>query len=111
MKNKFLILLYIFTFTFAIKGYTTECGKYSFNNDWLLKVGDIPDAQKSQFKDDDWSKVTLPRAFNEDEAFKVSIEQLTDTVMWYRKHFKIENRGNRKVFIEFEGIRQAGDFI
>lgn len=26
MKNKFLILLYIFTFTFAIKGYTTECG-------------------------------------------------------------------------------------
>lgn len=110
MKNKFLILLYIFTFTFAIKGYTTECGKYSFNNDWLLKVGDIPDAQKSQFKDDDWSKVTLPRAFNEDEAFKVSIEQLTDTVMWYRKHFKIENRGNRKVFIEFEGIRQAGDF-
>ena len=30
--------------------------------------------------------------------------------MWYRKHFKIENRGNRKVFIEFEGIRQAGDF-
>ena len=42
MKNKFLILLYIFTFTYAIKGYTTECGKYSFNNDWLLKVGDIP---------------------------------------------------------------------
>ena len=34
-------------------------------------------------------KVTLPRAFSEDEAFKVSIYELTDTIAWYRKHFKV----------------------
>ncbi len=45
------------------------------------------------------------------KAFKVSIEQLTDTVVWYRKHFRIPASGKKqKVFIEFEGVRQAGDF-
>ena len=48
---------------------------------------DIPEAKEVRFQDTDWKKVTLPRPFNEDEAFRLSIEQLTDTVMWYRKHF------------------------
>lgn len=30
--------------------------------------------------------------------------------MWYRKHFQLDNIKNKKVFIEFEGIRQGGDF-
>lgn len=84
--------------------------KYNFNSDWLLKVGDFPSAEKPSFRDSDWQKVTLPHAFNEDEAFKVDIHVLTDTVMWYRKHFVLpkEARG-RKVFIEFEGARQRAD--
>lgn len=41
----------------------------------------------------------------------MSIEQLTDTVVWYRKHFRIPASDKKqKVFIEFEGVRQAGDF-
>lgn len=46
-------------------------------------------SQEVRFQDADWKKVTLPRPFNEDEAFRLSIEQLTDTVMWYRKHFRL----------------------
>ena len=63
--------------------------KYNFNSEWLLYVGDIPEAKEVRFQDTDWKKVTLPRPFNEDEAFRLSIEQLTDTVMWYRKHFRL----------------------
>lgn len=110
MKSNFLIFVFIFSFFSVIKGYATELGKYNFNSDWLLWVGDIQGAQNPQFKDSDWRRVTLPHAFNEDEAFKVSIEQLSDTVMWYRKHFKVDNLDYRKVFVEFEGIRQGGDF-
>lgn len=110
MKNGSFMLMCVLTFVFSIQGYATEYGKYNFNSDWLLKVGDIANAQEPQFKDENWTKVTLPRAFNEDEAFKVSIEQLTDTVMWYRKHFKVDNLASSKVFVEFEGIRQGGDF-
>ena len=53
--------------------------------------------------------VTLPRAWNEDYAFRVSIEQLPDSVVWYRKTFTLPNLKGKRVFIEFEGVRQAAD--
>lgn len=84
--------------------------KYNFNSDWLLKIGDVPNAQAVSFEDSDWNMVTLPRAFNENESFKVAIDQLTDTIVWYRKHFKVAVLDARKVFVEFEGVRQGADF-
>ena len=86
-------------------------GKYNFNAEWLLHVGDDPQAREVRFDDQGWKQVTLPRPFNEDEAFRLSIEQLTDTVVWYRKHFRLPagSRG-KKVFVEFEGVRQGADF-
>ena len=52
--------------------------------------------------------VTLPHAWNEDDAYRVSIEQLPTDVVWYRKEFTLPNMKGKKVFIEFEGVRQAG---
>ena len=91
------------------KGYERE--KYNFNPEWLLHIGDLEGAEKTDFPDADWEKVTLPRAFNEDEVFKVDIKHLTDTIAWYRKHFRLPKTAkNKKVFIEFEGVRQGADF-
>jgi len=87
--------------------------KYNFNPSWLLHIGDIDPAQVTApaFNDARWQKITLPRAFNEDEAFRVSIGDLTDTIVWYRKHFKLPaNARGKKVFLEFEGIRFGGKF-
>ncbi|WP_436835419.1 glycoside hydrolase family 2 protein [Bacteroides gallinaceum] len=88
----------------------SERKKYNFNSDWLLKIGDMERAESPKYADGDWEKVTLPHAFNEDEAFRVNIKDLTDTIVWYRKHFRLpaEAKG-RKVFIEFEGARQGID--
>ena len=95
----------------ALAATATARETYNFNPGWLLTVGDRPGAEAVKYDDGDWAKVTLPHAFNEDEAFKVSIYELTDTVAWYRKHFKIpaSDKG-RKVFLEFEGVRQGADF-
>ncbi len=83
---------------------------YNFNSDWCLKVGDVAGADALAYNDRDWKSVTLPRAFNEDEAFRLHIEQLTDTVVWYRKHFKLPASDfGKKVIIEFEGVRMAAD--
>ena len=91
------------------KGYDRE--KYNFNPEWLLHIGDLEGAEKSDYPDADWEKVTLPRAHNEDEVFKVDIKHLTDTVAWYRKHFSLPKTAkNKKVFVEFEGVRQGADF-
>lgn len=85
--------------------------RYNFNSDWKLQVGDVKGAEKPGFNDRGWQRVTLPHAFNEDEAFKVPIAQLTDTVAWYRKHFRLPKEAKgKKVFAEFEGVRMGADF-
>lgn len=43
-------------------------------------IGDTPGAERTDFSDENWKKITLPRAFNEDEAFKVHIWGMTDTI-------------------------------
>lgn len=86
--------------------------KYNFNSRWCFHVGDKSNAQTVSFDDRSWRKITLPYAFNEDEAFKVAIDQLMDTVVWYRKHFKLpKSSKGRKIFLEFEGIRFGGEFF
>lgn len=89
MRNKILLFLLTFIGISQIAAASSVRDKYNFNSEWLLYVGDIPEAKEVRFQDTDWKKVTLPRPFNEDEAFRLSIEQLTDTVMWYRKHFRL----------------------
>jgi len=85
--------------------------KYNFNPGWKLWTGDIADAANPDFNDTCWKSVTLPYAWNEDEAFKKDIHDLSTGIAWYRKHFKLPDicKG-KKLFLEFEGIRQAGDF-
>jgi beta-galactosidase len=60
-----------------------------------------------------WKPVTLPRAWNEDEAFKVDIHDLKGAIVWYRKRLVLPTDTGPavggKAFIEFEGVRQAGD--
>ena len=111
MKRRILLFLLAFISISQYVGASDARNKYNFNSDWLLSVGDTPEAKQVRFQDTDWEKVTLPRAFNEDEPFRLSIDQLTDTVMWYRKHFRLPaGSKDKKVFIEFEGVRQGADF-
>ncbi len=111
MRHSILLFLLAFVWISQSVAATNARDKYNFNSDWLLHVGDTPEAKEIHFQDTDWKKVTLPRPFNEDEAFRLSIEQLTDTVMWYRKHFRLPaDSKNKKIFIEFEGVRQGADF-
>ncbi|MDP4261264.1 MAG: DUF4982 domain-containing protein [Bacteroidota bacterium] len=86
--------------------------KYNFNPGWKMMTGDDANASAVQYDDARWKDITLPHAFNEDDAFKKSIAELTTGIAWYRKHFIIPlARKGQKVFLEFEGIRQAGEFF
>jgi len=86
----------------------TNREKYNFNSQWKLHVGDVAEARQIDFNDAAWKDVTLPAAWNEDEAFKKDIVDLSTDIAWYRKHFKLPAAAKgQKVFIEFEGVRQA----
>ena len=86
----------------------------NFDLDWQLHVGDLPaetfDSHKKAGKAAKGRTVSLPRAFNGEEAFARSIYELTDTIVWYYKTFRLSKEDlEGKVFIEFEGTRQGTD--
>ncbi|MEO5716384.1 MAG: DUF4982 domain-containing protein [Luteolibacter sp.] len=84
---------------------------YNFNPGWLLKAADETGAEATSFADADWKMVTLPHAWNEDSAFKENSKKLPSGIAWYRKHFKLPaDAAGKKVFLEFQGIHQAGEF-
>ena len=99
------------TFVFlALVACLTVTGRerLNFNADWRLHIGDVPIGGDQE---ENWQRVTLPYAFNGNEAFRKDIVDLTDTVCWYSKKFVLTKQEvNGKVFIEFEGVRQGADF-
>ena len=100
----------IFFVTFIALGLavTAMAGeRFNFNAGWKVQVGKEPKASGTKYDDSSWQTVTLPWSFNQTEAFAKPIAELSDTVMWYRKHFVLpENlKKGRRFFIEFEGVR------
>jgi BNR repeat-containing family member len=74
--------------------------KYNFNSDWKLFVGDANGAEKFDFDDSKWKSVTTPNAWNEDDAFRKDIVDLSTGIAWYRKHFKLPaNSSVKKIFL------------
>ena len=139
MKRRILhkIVLSIVLLMLAVGMQATKRQKINFNGDWRLAVGDYAEASKPEFDDRQWQPVTLPYAFNGNEAFRKDIVDLTDTICWYRKTFVLTENGelrtesfvnqtsadpayrsnhtsqfsplSSKLFIEFEGARQGAD--
>ncbi len=119
LKSKILVRLSCFVFVsicipanakIPAVASRAEC---NFNPGWQVFVGDPEGAETIEFddKDKDWKQVTLPYAWNENEAFKVDIHDLSTGIAWYRKHFVIPaEHADKKIFLEFEGVRQGGEF-
>jgi beta-galactosidase len=88
----------------------------NFNYDWRFTREDVPGAEVPAFDDAKWATVATPHSFNDVDSFRKIISHGggdTGTykgLSWYRKHFKLPAElVGHKVFIEFEGMRQAGD--
>lgn len=110
MNRKLLLIIVLVFITITETHAQSQRTKYNFNSDWKVFVGDPAEAQQVTFDDASWKNVTLPYAWNEDDAFKKDIVDLSTGIAWYRKTFKLPaNSKGQKIFIEFEGIRQAGE--
>ena len=96
MEIKKVLKIYLSILTLATTININARDTYNFNSDWKI--------------DQQEKTVTLPHAWNEDEAFKVSTYETTTAVVWYRKTFRLPaDAGGKKVFVEFEGARQAAE--
>lgn len=92
---------------------------YNFNSGWKFIFGDSIGADQPGFNDSGWSNVSLPHTWNDTDTYRQFIshgggdrgENLFG-IGWYRKHFKLPASANgQKVFLQFDGMRQAGRFF
>jgi hypothetical protein len=108
MKQRIIVIVGLLLMLITVEAQV--CGRQNFNDGWRLAVGDFEEAAKPDYDDSRWQQVTLPYAFNGHEAFRKDIKDLTDTIAWYRKAFQMTEIADKKIFIEFEGVRQGADF-
>ncbi|MGY5356171.1 glycoside hydrolase family 2 protein [Wenyingzhuangia sp. IMCC45467] len=110
MKISKIFLVVVGCIAFIQSSFSQE-EKYNFNYGWRLHVGNVEEASKESYNDGKWEQVNLPYAWNQKEAFKVDIAELPTSIVWYRKTFTLpENSKDKKVFVEFEGVRHMGEF-
>jgi len=90
----------------------------NFNLNWQFIRQDVPGAEAPAFDDSKWSTVSTPHSFNDVDSFRKIISHSGGDLgtykglSWYRKHFKIPAElAGHKIFLEFEGMRQAGDIF
>jgi beta-galactosidase len=99
---------------------STESGSriiYNFNSDWKFLKANPDGAELRGYDDSSWGTVSCPHTFNDVDTFDDLSEgrhngeanQWRGTV-WYRKHFRLPgSEAGKKVFIEFESVRQIAD--
>jgi beta-galactosidase len=89
---------------------------YNFNPGWKFSFGDAAGADQPAFDDAAWSGVSLPHTWNETDTYRALIDHSGGDqgekllgIGWYRKHFRLPaGAEGGKVFLEFDGLRQAG---
>jgi beta-galactosidase len=90
---------------------------YNFNPGWKFFKGDVTNAEQGDFDDSKWTDVSAPHTYNDADSFERIISHgggdrnAWSGIVWYRKHFKLPaGAKDGKVFLEFEGLKQAGRF-
>jgi beta-galactosidase len=96
---------------------------FNFNQDWKFIKQNAAGAEHAVFDDSSWSDVSLPHTFNDVDSFRNwrshnarngpddDREKFFEGKVWYRKHFTLDAAwSGRKVFLEFEGVRNTGKF-
>jgi beta-galactosidase len=91
---------------------------YNFNPGWKFIRQDVAGADAANFDDSQWTNVSLPHTWNDVDTYRAIISHGGDRsnpymgIGWYRKHFKLPaSAEGQKVFLEFDGMRQAGHFF
>jgi beta-galactosidase len=90
---------------------------YNFNPGWKFFKGDPTNAEQIDFDDSKWTTVSAPHTYNDMDSYAHIISHSGGDrsawtgIVWYRKHFKLPATArDGKVFLEFEGLKQAGRF-
>jgi beta-galactosidase len=128
MKFKLILPLFAFTLLVSVNPLAAATQRYAppssprttynFNPSWKFMREDVAGADNPAFDDSAWTNVSLPHTWNDVDTYRAYISHgggdrsgFYQGVAWYRKHFNLPaGTEGRKVFLEFEGLKQAARF-
>lgn len=90
---------------------------FNFNPGWRFIREDVTNAERAELDDSKWEAVSTPHTYNDSDSYDQIISHSGGDrspyagIAWYRKHFRLPAAAkDGKVFLEFEGLKQAGHF-
>lgn len=94
-----------------------DARKLNLNADWQFIRDDVDGAQAMSFDTDQWDTVSCPHTWNDIDTFNnfgtgghQGETELWQGTAWYRKTFSLPSSAKQKrVYVEFEGVRQVCD--
>ena len=102
---------------------TSQRVTYNFNLGWKFTKPNQPNEEirgfeTNDFPDETWQSISTPHSYNETDTFRTLISHGGGDrggykgLGYYRKHFKLPASSQGcNVFLEFEGMRQAGQIF
>jgi beta-galactosidase len=89
----------------------------NFNPGWKFYKGEVTNGEQNSFDDSKWTDVAAPHTYNDVDSYTDIISHSGGDrhsyagIAWYRKHFHLpaDAKGG-KIFLELEGLKQAGRF-
>ena len=70
------------------------------NSTWKFKLGDDPNASKSQFDDGSWGNISLPHTWNNLDGQDGGNNYLRG-IGWYRRSFHLGSISGKRIFLKF----------
>jgi beta-galactosidase len=103
LMQKFLSFILAVGFSFGVAARETTL----LNSDWRFKMGDVAGAERSNFSDSDWQKLSIPHSWGWEEAQRGT--NYYRGPGWYRRDLNITPKSDRRYFIRFEAAGSVAD--
>jgi beta-galactosidase len=111
------ITAFCLVFILALRAAAADSTLLNFDPDWKFMKADLPGASDPAFDDSGWTNVSAPHTYNDVDTFDHwsvpghrGEQGQWGGRTWYRKTFNApDSFKGKKVYLEFEGVRQVAD--
>ena len=109
MKRKITLLVSLICLA-GIQLFAQPAGRENFDANWKFHLGDVDNAEKTDYPDQDWRSLDLPHDWSIEGSFKPdnpatnSGASLPGGIGWYRKNFSVNDAKSKHRFIQFDGV-------
>ena len=113
MKKLSLCLFVLLFAGFISAKAQSDRNRIDFDQNWAFNLGDVANAQNTDFNDSNWRKLNLPHDWSIEGKFAKENPAtpeggaLPGGIGWYRKTFTLPESSKRKIIsIDFDGVYQ-----